>query len=84
MTVDIYEQFEISPETIEEELRPVVCEQRHTDRQTCIHICKPIIIYMLWPTQVIDPRVYICAMYMPASLHEFSLKAYLITGNIIS
>ena len=29
-----YEQFEISPETIEQELRPVVCEQRQTD------ICK--------------------------------------------
>ena len=27
-----YEQFEISPETIEQELRPVVCEQPQTDR----------------------------------------------------
>ena len=26
-----YKQFEISPKTIEQELRPVVCEQRHTD-----------------------------------------------------
>ena len=26
------EQFETSPETIEQELRPVVCEQRQTDR----------------------------------------------------
>ena len=26
-----YEQFEISPETIEQELRPVYCEQRQTD-----------------------------------------------------
>ena len=25
-----YDQFEISPETIEQELRPVDCEQRHT------------------------------------------------------
>ena len=27
-----YEQFEISAEKIEQELRPVVCEQRQTDR----------------------------------------------------
>ena len=27
-----YEQFEISPETIKQELRSVVCEQRQTDR----------------------------------------------------
>ena len=27
-----YEQFEISPETIEQEMRSVVCEQRQTDR----------------------------------------------------
>ena len=26
-----YEQFEIYPESIEQELRPVVCEQRQTD-----------------------------------------------------
>ena len=26
------EQFDISPETCEQELRPVVCEQRETDR----------------------------------------------------
>ena len=28
-----YAQFEISPETIEQELRPAVCKQRQTDRQ---------------------------------------------------
>ena len=28
-----YEQFEISPEMSEQELRPVVCEQRQTDRE---------------------------------------------------
>ena len=27
-----YEQFEISPETIKQELQPVDCEQRQTDR----------------------------------------------------
>ena len=27
-----YEQFETSPETIEQELRPVVCEQQQADR----------------------------------------------------
>ena len=26
-----YEQFELSPEMIEEELRPAVCKQRQTD-----------------------------------------------------
>ena len=31
-TVSRYEQFETSPETIEQELRPVVCEQRQTER----------------------------------------------------
>ena len=31
-TVSQYEQFEISPETIEQELRPAVCEHRQTDR----------------------------------------------------
>ena len=29
-----YEQFEISSETIEQELRPIDCEQRQTDRFT--------------------------------------------------
>ena len=29
-----YEQFEISPETIEQELQTAVCIQRQTDRQT--------------------------------------------------
>ena len=29
-----YEQFETSPGMIEQELRPAVCEQRQTDRQT--------------------------------------------------
>ena len=29
-----YEQFEISPEMIEQELRPAVCEQRQAGRQT--------------------------------------------------
>ena len=27
-----YEQFETSPETIEQEVRPVDCDQRQTDR----------------------------------------------------
>ena len=27
-----YEQFETSPETIEQELRPAVCKHRQTDR----------------------------------------------------
>ena len=27
-----YDQFEISPEAIEQELRPAVCERRQTDR----------------------------------------------------
>ena len=31
-TVRRYEQLETSPETIEQELRPVVCEHRQTDR----------------------------------------------------
>ena len=30
-TVSRYEQFETSPETIEQELRPAVCEHRPTD-----------------------------------------------------
>ena len=29
-----YDQFETSPEAIEQELRPAVCEHRQTDRQT--------------------------------------------------
>ena len=29
-----YEQFETSPETIKQELRPAVCERRHTGGQT--------------------------------------------------
>ena len=29
--LSIYEQFETSPETIEQELRPAVCEHRQTD-----------------------------------------------------
>ena len=33
-----YEQFQISPETIEQELRPVVCEQRQTDSQADLGI----------------------------------------------
>ena len=48
-TVRRYEQLETSPETIEQELRPAVCEHRQTDRQTnrlkenysidsCVHI----------------------------------------------
>ena len=32
MTVDM-NSFEISPEMIKQELRPVVCKQRQTDRQ---------------------------------------------------
>ncbi len=31
-TVTRYEQLETSPETIEQELRPAVCEHRQTDR----------------------------------------------------
>ena len=31
-TVRRYEQSETSPETIEQELRPAVCERRQTDR----------------------------------------------------
>ena len=31
-TVRRYEQLETSPETIEQELRPAVCEHRQTDR----------------------------------------------------
>ena len=31
------EQLEAFPETIEQELRPAVCERRLTDRQTDIH-----------------------------------------------
>ena len=31
-TVRRYEQLETSPETIEQELRPAVCERRQTDR----------------------------------------------------
>ena len=33
-TVRRYDQLETSPETIEQELRPAVCECRQTDRQT--------------------------------------------------
>ena len=33
-TVRRYEQLETFPETIEQELRPAVCERRQTDRQT--------------------------------------------------
>ena len=33
-TVRRYEQLEVSPETIEQELRPAVCERRQKDRQT--------------------------------------------------
>ena len=39
-----YEQFEISPETVEQELRPAVCEHRQTDLKIddddlhCIHV----------------------------------------------
>ena len=36
MTVDRYEQFEISLETIEQELRSVICEQRQTDKENYI------------------------------------------------
>ncbi len=32
-TVRRYEQLETSPETIEQELRPAVCEHRQTDRR---------------------------------------------------
>ena len=35
-----YEQFEISSETIEQELRPVVCEHLQTDRRTYTDIFK--------------------------------------------
>ena len=35
-TVSLYEQFETSPETIEQELRPAVCEQRQTDLRRII------------------------------------------------
>ena len=35
-TFSRYEQFETSPETIEQELRPVVCEQRKTDLRRII------------------------------------------------
>ena len=35
-TVNRYEQFETSPETIQQELRPVVCEQRQTDLRRII------------------------------------------------
>ena len=31
-----YEQFEVSPETIEQEFRPVVCEQQQTDLRILI------------------------------------------------
>ena len=33
-TVRRYDQLDISPETIEQELRPAVCERRQTDSQT--------------------------------------------------
>ena len=33
-TVRRYDQLETSPETIEQELQPAVCERRQTDRQT--------------------------------------------------
>ena len=36
-TVSRYEQFETSPETIEQELRPAVCERRQTLKENyCI------------------------------------------------
>ena len=41
-TVRRYDQLETSPETIEQELRPAVCERRQTDRlmeNYCIDVC---------------------------------------------
>ena len=32
MNDNVYEQFEISPDMIEQELRPVVCEKQQTDK----------------------------------------------------
>ena len=47
MTINTnYEQFEISLQTIEQELRPAVCEQRQTDRQTDL-------------TRIIDDRTFV-------------------------
>ena len=37
-TVRRYDQLETSPETIEQELRPAVCERRQTDRQTDLYM----------------------------------------------
>ena len=40
MTVSGYEQFEMSPEMIEQELRAVVCEQRQSDTDSDRFITK--------------------------------------------
>ena len=55
MTVRRYEQLETSPETVEQELRPAVCEYRQTDRlkenyntKFCYNI-----IYYYGPIQVL-------------------------------
>ena len=57
-TVIRYEQLEISPETIEQELRPAVCERRQTDRlKENYSIDLPLL-------------TYICLMFLGMSKYE--------------